>query len=100
MIEKTMVFVEKPLKIRGVTIVTVSEVKGEYHHNDNSLGGYCNKQPLALALITSEGVKAFTIDGNEMKIDDFVQEFPVTRNLLEKRLRRRENRRGNGRAGP
>jgi hypothetical protein len=95
MIEKTRVLVETPLKTRGVTMVTVSEIKGNYHFNDNSLGGYCTKQPVALALVTREGVKAFAIDGNEMEIDDFIQEFPETRPLLGKKPSRRKDQTGN-----
>jgi hypothetical protein len=67
---------------RIVRLVTVSEIKGNYHFNDNSLGGYCTKQPIALALVTSKGVKAFSIDGEEIKIQDFVNKFPDTKPLL------------------
>jgi hypothetical protein len=94
MIERTRVLVETPLKTRSVTMVTVSEVKGEYHYNNNSLGGYCTKHPIALALLTSKGVKAFAIDGNEMEMDDFIKNFPETRPLLGKRPRRRKNNTG------
>ena len=100
MIEKTRVLVETPLKTRGVTMVTVSEVKGNYHFNDNSLGGYCTKHPIALAIVTSKGVKAFAIDGNEMEMDDFVQKFPETRSLLEKKASRSKNRKGNSPTEP
>ena len=87
MIEKTNIFVETPLKTRGITIVTVSEVNGEYYYNNNSLGGYCTKHPIALAILTSKGVKAFAVDGNEMEMDSFIHKFPQTRPLLEKRWR-------------
>ncbi|MFC1938841.1 hypothetical protein ACFLWM_01635 [Chloroflexota bacterium] len=73
-------------------MVTVSEVKGKYHFNDNALGGYCTKQPIALALVTSKGVKAFSIDGEEIEIQDFVNKFPNTKPLLEKIPRTRTNR--------
>ena len=92
MIEKTRIFTETSLKTRGVTMVTVSEVKGEYHYNDNSLGGYCTKYPIALAIITRNGVKAFSIDGEEIEIQDFVNKFPNTKPLLEKRPRTMTNR--------
>jgi uncharacterized spore protein YtfJ len=94
MIERTKVLVETPLKTRGVTMITVSEVKGNYHFNDNALGGYCIKHPIALAIVTSKGVKAFAIDGNEMEINEFFQEFPETRPLLGIRPRRRKNNTG------
>jgi len=92
MIERTSVLAETTLKMRGVTMITVSEVKGYYHFNDNSLGGYCTKQPIALALVTSKGVKAFNIDGETIEIQDFVNRFPNSKPLLEKRPRTRTNR--------
>ena len=92
MIERTSVLTETTLKMRGVTIVTVSEVKGDYHFNDNSLGGYCTKQPIALALVTSKGVKAFSIDGETIEIQDFVNKFPNSKPLLEKRPRKSKKR--------
>ena len=85
MMKKTRVLVETPLKTRGLIMVTVSEVKGNYHFNDKSLGGYCTKQPIALALVTSKGIKAFSIDGEEIKIQDFVNKFPNSKPLLENR---------------
>ena len=85
MIKKTRVLVETTLKTRSLIMVTVSEIKGNYHFNDNSLGGYCTKQPIALALVTSKGVKAFGIDGEEIEIQDFVNKFPKSKPLLEKR---------------
>jgi hypothetical protein len=92
MIERTSVLVETTLKMRGVTMVTVSEVKGNYHFNDNALGGYCTKQPIALAFVTSKGAKAFSIDGEEIEIQDFVSRFPNTKPLLKKRPRTRTKR--------
>jgi pyocin large subunit-like protein len=85
MIERTNVLVETTLKMRGVTMVTVSEIKGNYHFNDNSLGGYCTKKPIALALITSKGVKAFSIDGETIEVQDFVNRFPNSKPLFDKR---------------
>ena len=92
MIERTSVLAETTLKMRGVTMVTVSEVKCNYQFNDNSLGGYCTKQPIALALVTSKGVKAFSLDGETIEIQDFVSRFPNSKPLLEKRPRKRKKR--------
>ena len=81
--------VETPLKSRAVTMVTVSEVTGSYHFKDGSLKGFCLKRPLGLVLTIGKEMKAFSIDGQEMEIPDFVEKFPDTKPLFEKRPRTR-----------
>jgi hypothetical protein len=87
MIEQEIVVVETPLKTLTVTIVTVSKITGKYHFRDGSLSVFYLKRPLALAVATRKGVRAFNTDGKEMEIHEFVERFPGTKPLLEKRPR-------------
>jgi hypothetical protein len=89
MIKQERIVVEVPLRSRAVTVVTVSEVTGDYHFGDDDVSFYCFKRPVAVAVATREGVRAFDNDGEEMETAEFIGRFPDARPLLEKRLRAR-----------
>ena len=80
---------ETALKTGTVTVVTVSEVTGSYRFENGSLRSFCLKRPLAVAVATRKGVSAFSIDGEEMEMPEFVERFPDAEPLLEKRPRKR-----------
>jgi hypothetical protein len=88
MIKQERIMVETPLKSRTVTIVTVSEVTGSYRFKDGSLRSFCLKRPLAVAVTTPKEVNAFSVDGEEMEIPEFIKRFPDAKPLLEKKSRK------------
>jgi hypothetical protein len=92
MIRKEEIVIETTLKTRTVTMVTVSEVKGNYHIRDGFVGFVCWKRPLALALVTPRGIRAFSTDGTEMEIPKFMERFPDTKLLLQERAKRRKQK--------
>ena len=92
MIRKEEIVIETTLKTRTVTMVTVSEVKGTYHIRDGFAGFVCWKRPLALALVTSRGIRAFSTDGTEMEIPKFMERFPDTKLLLQVKNKNEETK--------
>lgn len=89
MIEQEKILVERPLKTRAVALVTVSGIKSRYSFKGSDYQISCLKDPVAVAVATGSGIKAFDIEGKELVLEDFYQKFPDTKRLLEKKPRKR-----------
>ena len=88
MIRQEKIVVEVPLEKLMVKLVTVSEVRADYYLGENGLGTVFSKRPVALALATGKGLKAFNIDGSEIEVAEFVKRFSDTWPLLEKQIKK------------
>ena len=85
MIKQERIVVEMPLRRRAVSIITVSEVIGKYDFGGGSMEALCLKKPLGVVLKIGREEKAFSINGKEMEMADFVKKFPDSKTLLERR---------------
>lgn len=74
--EKEEVTVGNPVAIDGLTLVPVVRVSLNSWHADGSTSFFGVKQPVAVIVLSMTARRAFRITGEEVTIDQLVQEFP------------------------
>jgi uncharacterized spore protein YtfJ len=77
--------IEKPFSVRGITIVPVIKLSTQYSI-EGGIFACGSKQPVAAAIISPSGKKAFRITGEEISIQQLLDEFPAVREKLEEIL--------------
>ena len=72
--EKKQVVIDSPIAVAGLTIIPVVHVSLNYflHNDGGSVLGV--KQPVAIMVVSPTEKRAFRITGEEVSIDQLVQE--------------------------
>ena len=81
--EKKEVEIGNPMTIGGVTLIPVIELSLNYWHGGGRFSCFGIKQPVSVVVVSSSGKRAFRASGEEVPFDQFIQETPGIREVLE-----------------
>ena len=82
--DKKEVVIDGPMAVDGVTVIPVAKVSLNYRHGNSSLSFFGFKQPIGVVVVSQSVKKAFRITGEEVSIDQLMQEVPSIREMLER----------------
>ncbi len=82
--EKKEIAIDNPVTVAGLTIIPVVQVLLNYWHTKDSTSFFGLKQPVAVIVVSPLAKRAFRITGEEVSIDQLVQEAPGIKELLER----------------
>ena len=75
--------VGQPVTIGGITIIPLETVTFFQADNDSGLSFYISRQPIGIAIRTSQNRWAIDIDGNEVPLENYLQEFDNLQQVLD-----------------
>jgi len=82
--EKKEVAIGDPVVVAGVTLIPIAEVSSHYWCGNSGISFFGIKQPVDVVVISSSAKRAFKIDGEEVSLDQLIQEVPDIRAILER----------------
>ena len=82
--EKKEVAIDSPMTVDGVTVIPVAKISLNYQHGNSSLSFFGVKQPIGVILVSRSLKRAFRITGEEVSIDQLMQEVPKIKEVLER----------------
>ena len=80
--EKKEIKIGNPVSIAGVTLIPVEKVSLNYWHGKSSISFLGIKQPVNLVVISPSAKRAFNIGGEEVPLDQLIQEVPTIKEIL------------------
>ena len=81
--EKKEVVVESPVAVAGFTIIPVIQLLRNYWHAKGVTSFLGAKEPTAVIVVSPTAKRAFRLTGEEVSIDQLVQEVPGIEEILE-----------------
>ncbi len=81
--EKKEVEIGNPVTIGEVTLIPVVELSLNYWHGGGRFSCFGIKRPASIVVVSPSGKRAFRISGEEVPLDQFIQETPGIREVLE-----------------
>ena len=81
--EKKEVEIGNPVTIAGVTLIPVTKVSLNYWRSKDSISFFGIKQPFSVVVVSPSEKKAFRIRGEEVPLDQLIQEVPGIKELLD-----------------
>ena len=72
-----------PVTVAGVTLIPVIKVSLNYWRRNGSLSFFGVKQPIGMVVVSPSGKRALRITGQEVPLDQFIQEVPGIKEVLE-----------------
>jgi uncharacterized spore protein YtfJ len=81
--EKKEVEIGNPMTIGGVTLIPVIELSLNYWHGGGRFSCFGIKQPVSVVVVSSSGKRAFRASGEEVSLDQLIQETPGIKEVLE-----------------
>ena len=82
--EKQEVGIDNPVEVAGVTLIPVVKVSLNYWHAKGGILFFGVKQAVAVVVVHPTAKRAFRITGEEVSLDQLMQEFPSTKEILER----------------
>lgn len=80
--EKKEIEISSPLKVRGVTVISVIQSSLQCRRYGTGISFSGTRQPVSVVIISSSGKKAFRITGEEVPLDQLIQEIPAVEKLI------------------
>ncbi len=74
--EKKEVIVGRPVTAGEVTVFPVAEVSLSHRRIGDGISFYGAKRPVSLVVVSPSGSRAFRITGEEVTLDQLIQEVP------------------------
>ncbi len=81
--EKKEVEIGSPVTVAGVTLIPLIKVSLNYWRRNGSLSFLGVKQPIGVVIVSPSAKRAFRITGEEVPLDQFIQEVPGIKEVLE-----------------
>lgn len=81
--KKKEVTIEAPVAVGEVTLIPVAKVSLKYEYSKRGISFFGVKQPIAVVVISVSARRAFRITGEEVSIDQLVQEITGLKRILE-----------------
>ena len=81
--EKKEVEIGNPMTIGGITLIPVIELSLNYWRGGGRFAYFGIRQPVSIVVVSSSGKQAFRTSGEEVPLDQFIQETPGIREVLE-----------------
>jgi hypothetical protein len=82
--EKEKIKIEPPVSISGVTVIPVTKSSLNYRSGKNNISIFGYKEPVSVVVLSDNMKKAFSVDGEEISLDELTAEIPDIQQLLEK----------------
>ena len=80
--EKKEIEIGSPLKVGGVTIIPVIKSSLNCWRYRASISFFGIKQPASVVVVSASEKKAFRITGEEVPLDQLIQEVPAVEELV------------------
>ena len=80
--EKKEVSAGNPVTVAGVTLIPVVEVSINGWHGKGGISFFGVKRPVGLVLLAPPVNKAFRMNGEEVPLNQFIQEVPGMKQIL------------------
>ena len=80
--KKREVEISNPVTIAGVTLIPVIKASLYYWHSNRGISFFSLKQPLNVIVVSPSGKKAFRITGEEVSLEQLIQEVPGIQEIL------------------
>ena len=80
--EKKEIEIGSPLKVRGLTVIPVIKSSLNCWRNRAGISFLGIKQPVIVVIISPSEKKAFRITGEEVPLDQLIQEVPAVEKLV------------------
>jgi hypothetical protein len=80
---KKQVAIDNAVSIDGLTIIPVADISLEYLLFDNFATVYGFKEPVAFIVVAPARKKAFRITGEEVSVEQLVEECPEIKEMSE-----------------
>jgi uncharacterized spore protein YtfJ len=82
--EKQEVGIDNPVELAEVTLIPVVKVSLNYWHTNGGISSFGVKQAVAVVVVHPTAKRAFRVTGEEVTLDQLMQEFPSTKETLER----------------
>ena len=82
--EKKEVAIDNPVTVAGLTIIPVVQVLLNYWQTKGSTSFFGLKQAVAVIVVSPSAKRAFRVTGEEVSIDQLIQEAPSIKEMLER----------------
>ena len=82
--EKKEVIIGSPVRVAGATVVPVTQVSLYYWCGKGGVSFFGLKYPVSIVVATPEEKKAFRVTGEEIPLDQLIQEVPGMKEVIEK----------------
>ena len=82
--EKKEVAIDNPIAVAGLTIIPVVHVSLNYWLHNDGAAVFGIKQPVAFMVVSPGEKRAFRITGEEVSIDQLVEEATDIKEILER----------------
>ncbi len=80
--EKKEVEIGNPVVIAGVTLIPVVSTSLNYWRSNRGISFWGIKQPFRVVVVSPSGKRAFRISGEEVSLDELIQEIPGIQDIL------------------
>lgn len=81
--EKKETTIDSPVGVGEVTLVPIARASVNYERGNGGILFFGMKQPLAVVVISVSGKRAFRITGEEVSVQELIQELPGMKEMLE-----------------
>jgi hypothetical protein len=82
-VEKKEVTIESPVAVGEVTLVPIARLSLNYERSNGGIFFFGMKQPVAVVAISVSGKRAFRVTGEEVSVEELIQEVPGIKETLE-----------------
>ena len=81
--EKEEIVVGSPVVVAGVTLIPIARVSLNYWHVKETLAFFGTKRPVSIIVASALATRAFRISGEEVSLEQLMQEIPGIKATLE-----------------
>ena len=82
--EKEETIIDSPIAVGGVTLIPIAKISLDYASSNRAGFLFGMKWPVAIVVISFAGRRAFRITGEEVSVQELVQELPGVKETLER----------------
>ena len=82
--EKGKVVIDNPVTSAGLTLIPIVKVSSNYWHSKAGDSFWGIKQPVSVVVVSSSAKKAFRVTGEEIPLEQLIQEVAGIKEILER----------------
>ena len=80
--EEKKIVINKPVSVAGLTLIPVTQVSLDLWSTRVGEAFLAIKQPIAVVVVSSQKNRAFRMTGEEVLLEELVQEYPGLKDYL------------------
>ena len=80
--EKKEIEIGNPVAVAGVTLIPITKLSLNYWHSNVGASFFGIKQPVSVVVVSPPEKRAFRITGEEVPLDQVIQEVPALQDIL------------------